>query len=225
LEDGGIYRDSNLLVSAGIAEPARSLLRPLHSVSLISESIVTELKVVFRDPHRFVGLLASNLPKRGAYFMRLLVISACVGTLLELYRAVPLFQFAVRCCLGRYETEKQRSQAIGPFKPLCVVDKFYFSRIQARILLYFMVLFVYSSISPVVNWMCLIFFLFLGSVYRHQFVFNYPKTPDSGGEMWLMFVAVLLACMVRLVKHRVELDHLLLLTGDCSNHAVGRLRA
>ena len=128
--------------------------------------------------------------------MRLLIVSACIGTLVELYRAVPLIQCAIRFCLGHRATEKQRNEAIGPFKPLSVVDKFYFSRIQARILLYFMVLFVYSSISPVVNWMCLVFFLFLGSVYRHQFIFNYPKTPDGGGHMWIMFMAVILACMV-----------------------------
>lgn len=157
---------------------------------------MVELEKLYNNPSEFISLLATKLPERGAYFMRLLIVSASVGSLLELHRAVPLIQFAIRLSLGHQQTEKQRSEAIGPFKPLCVVDKFYFSRIQARILLYFMVLFVYSSISPIVNWLCVLFFLLHGSVYRHQFIFNYPKTPDSGGQMWLMFMAVILACMV-----------------------------
>jgi Calcium-dependent channel, 7TM region, putative phosphate len=153
---------------------------------------------VYDNPHEFVQLLARNLPRQDAYFMQLLTVSTCIGSLLELSRVVPLFQAAVRTLLlGRNDlTEKQKRQPIGPFLPLCVVDKIYFSRLQARFLLYFMVLFVYSTISPLINWFCCIFFLFLGSVYRHQFIYNYPNTPDSGGVMWLMFMAVVLACIV-----------------------------
>jgi hypothetical protein len=173
-------------------------LSPNNSVSLISGSITKKIEAVFDDPHEFVRLLARNLPKQDAYFMQLLTVSTCIGTLFELFRVVPLFQAAVRTLLlGRNDlTEKQRRQGIGPFKPLCVVDKIYFSRIQARFLLYFMVLFVYSTLSPLVNWFCCFFFVFLGSVYRHQFIFNYPNTPDSGGVMWLMFMAVVLVCIV-----------------------------
>lgn len=168
----------------------------MFSVSLISGSVVENISTFFSAPLKFSRLLAEELPDRGAFFMSLLIVSTCVGTLIELFRVVPLCQSVVRACVGRRLTEKERCQKVGPFKPLCVVDKIYFSRIQARFLLYFMVLFVYSSISPLVNWFCVIFFLFLGSVYRHQFVMNYPSKPDSGGKMWIMFIATLLACCV-----------------------------
>lgn len=168
----------------------------VFSVTLISESVVDKVGNVFKDPKEFVALLSEELPARGVYFMQLLVASTCIGTLVELFRVVPLIQSAVRAHVGRRLTEKERKEQVGPFRPLCVVDKIYFSRVQARFLLYFMVLFVYSSISPLVNWFCCLFFLFLGSVYRYQFVFNYPSTPDSGGQIWLMFIAVLLSCIV-----------------------------
>jgi hypothetical protein len=128
--------------------------------------------------------------------MQLLVVSTCVGTLVELFRVVPLLYSLGRTHIGRRLTEKERNQAVGLLKPLSIVDKIHYSRLQARYLLYFMVMFVYSTISPLTNWFCVFFFLFLGSVYRYQFVFNYPNTPDTGGEIWLTFMRVILACIV-----------------------------
>ena len=128
--------------------------------------------------------------------MQLLIVSTCVGTLLELFRVVPLVYSIGRAHIGRRLTKKERNQKVGPLKPLSFVAKIYFSRLQSTYLLYFMVLFVYSTISPLVNWFCLFFFAFVGSVYRYQFVFNYPNTPDSGGKIWLYFMKVLFACIV-----------------------------
>lgn len=157
---------------------------------------MTGLGTVLANPAQLIDLLASHLPEQSAYFMSLLIVSTCVGTMVELLRIVPLSQFVGRLLIGRRLTEKERNQNCGILKPRSVVDKFYFSRVQARFVLYFMVLFVYSSVSPLVNWFCMFFFLFLGSVYRHQFVYNYPGTPDSGGQIWLSFMHVLLACVV-----------------------------
>lgn len=91
---------------------------------------------------------------------------------------------------------KERNTPIGFLRPLAFARKFHFARVQARHVLYFMVLFVYSTISPLICWFCFVFFLLLRSVYRHQFVFNFPSSPDSGGEVWLYFMHVLLACIL-----------------------------
>lgn len=128
--------------------------------------------------------------------MQLLIVSTTVGTLNELFRVVPIFYSIVRAHIGRRLTNKERNEKVGMFRALSNVDKCYYSRLHSAYLLYFIVLYVYTTISPLVNWFCLIFFCFVGSVYRHQFVFNYPNTPDSGGKIWLQFMEVLLACMV-----------------------------
>ena len=141
-------------------------------------------------------LLAKALPGRSGYFMQLLIVSTCIGTLVELFRVVPTLQSAFRANLGRRLTLKERNQTIGILRPLSSIDKIYFSRLQSRYLLYFMVMFVYSTISPLMNWFCMVLFLFCGSVYRYQFVFNYPNTPDSGGVVWLYFMRVLLVCII-----------------------------
>jgi len=36
----------------------------------------------------------------------------------------------------------------------------------------------------------------MGSAYLHQFVFIYPKNPDSGGKLWTKFIRYLLVCML-----------------------------
>ena len=123
-------------------------------------------------------------------------MSTCVGPLLELFRVIALVQSVARANLGRRLTEKERNRKVGFLRPLSGVDKIYFSRLQGRFQLYFLILFVYTVITPIVNWFCLVMFLVVGSVYRYQFVFNYPNTPDSGGTIWLYGVRVLFACLV-----------------------------
>jgi len=165
-------------------------------VTLLSGTIFEELESILENPQNFIKFLAVELPKQSAYFIQLLIVSTCAGTLVELFRVVPVFQWFARSFIGRRLTEKERNQKCGPLHPLSLVYKFYFSRVQARFLLYFMVLFVYSTISPLVNWFCLFFFLLLKSVYLHQFLFNFPNIPDTGGEIWLYFMHVLLICVV-----------------------------
>lgn len=66
----------------------------------------------------------------------------------------------------------------------------------AQVVLYFTVQFVYAVIAPITSIVLAFCFLFLGSAYRHQFVFIYPTRPDSGGMLWASFVKILLVCML-----------------------------
>ena len=169
----------------------------LHfSVSLISGSVVQELADILESPADFIALLANTLPQQSVFFMQLLIVSTCLGTLNELFRVIPIFYSVVRAHIGWRLTEKELKQKAGMFRALSNVDKCYFSRLHSAYLLYFIVMFVYSTISPLVNWFCLIFFCFVSSVYRHQFIFNYPNSPDSGGKIFLPFLDCLLACMI-----------------------------
>jgi calcium permeable stress-gated cation channel len=154
------------------------------------------LESLAENPNQVIQILARALPGQSGYFMQLLIVSTCIGSLMELFRVVPLVQSVLRANLGRRLTQKERNRRVGILRPLSNVDKIYFSRVQSRYLLYFMVMFVYSMISPLINWFCVFLFLFASCVYRYQFVFNYPNTPDSGGTVWLYFVRVILACMV-----------------------------
>lgn len=58
-----------------------------------------------------------------------------------------------------------------------------------------MVLLVYSVISPITNFVVAFCFVYMGSIFRHQFIYIYPARSDSGGKMWINFIRVLVSCM------------------------------
>ena len=79
--------------------------------------------------------------------------------------------------------------------PLCRTLSVDVSFVSLQVL-YFMVLFVYSVISPLTNFIMAFVFLALGTILRHQFVYVYPTTPDSGGKIWIGFIRIIISCMI-----------------------------
>jgi hypothetical protein len=59
-----------------------------------------------------------------------------------------------------------------------------------------MIFLVYSCIAPLVSFVIGLCFAVLGALFRHQFVYNYGKKPDSGGLLWLNFTRVLTSCLL-----------------------------
>lgn len=59
-----------------------------------------------------------------------------------------------------------------------------------------MVLFVYSTMAPLVNFFLAACFLLMGSGYRYQIMCNYPKDPDSGGLLFVGFIQIIQTCML-----------------------------
>lgn len=59
-----------------------------------------------------------------------------------------------------------------------------------------MVLLVYAVMSPITAFVLGFCFFYMESAYRHQFVYIYPATSDSGGKMWTKFINILLVCML-----------------------------
>ena len=64
------------------------------------------------SPKDFVALLGAALPEQSAFFMQLLIVSTCVGTLVELFRVTPLLYSIGRAHIGRRLTEKERNQKV-----------------------------------------------------------------------------------------------------------------
>lgn len=59
-----------------------------------------------------------------------------------------------------------------------------------------MVLLVYACISPLVGFILAFCFVVLAGLYRHQFVYIYNPFPDSGGQLWIQFIRLILSCML-----------------------------
>jgi hypothetical protein len=87
--------------------------------------------------------------------------------------------------------------------PILKETQLLFSSVEALLtfpyhmqLLFFMVLLVYSVISPLTNFVLGFFFLVLNTLFRHQFIFIYPSVSDSGGKIWMGATRILINCMI-----------------------------
>lgn len=59
-----------------------------------------------------------------------------------------------------------------------------------------MILLVYAVISPLVCFITFGCFLFIGTLFRHQFVYIYQAKPDSGGKLYISFIRTLIVCIL-----------------------------
>ena len=82
-------------------------------------------------------------------------------------------------------------------RPLSDPMEFELSFNMAQIcVLYFVVLLVYQAIAPLTSFVLALCFRVSRTAYLHQFIYIYPKTRDSGGNVWTAFIRILLAIML-----------------------------
>lgn len=166
-------------------------------ISLIaSGDLVAELTYYFQNPAELVTLLAQKLPSKYTYFIQLIVISAVVGLGTELLRVGPVITASLRSCIGPNLTEKERNTQWKFLRPISIPPDFPHASALAQIVLATMVMYVYTVVSPITNIVLLVVFLLIGSGYRHQFIYIYQPSPDSGGKLWLRFVRITMVCMI-----------------------------
>ena len=171
-------------------------LFPQFFVSAISGSIAAELQNMINEPDQFINFLANALPAQSNYFLQILVVALVVTMGFEMLRVMPLTLALVRKFVGPRLTEKERTKAWKWFNPLEEPCKFEHANVSGSVVLYFMVFFVYSCLAPVSSFFLLVMFYMMETGYRYQFYNNYPPTPDSGGQHWIGFFHILLACMI-----------------------------
>lgn len=166
-------------------------------VSAISGGVYAELTKMLEKPREMVDLLANSLPTRGTYFVQIVLVTTFLGQGLELLRVYPLAIAFARSKIGPNLTEKERNTPFREFlRPLSDPQEFEHAEVFANVVLYFMVIFVYAIISPIINYFMVLCFLVMGSGYRYQFIANYPSTNDSGGKLFSGFMTICLVCMV-----------------------------
>lgn len=165
-------------------------------VSAISGGIMAELNSILKRPSSFIDLLANSLPAQSTYFVQIILVTTFFGQALELLRVYPLGMAWLRRRVGPNLTEKERNTTYMELHPLADPMEFQHAEVFGQTILYFMVMFVYSTLAPMVNYFLAFCFLIMGSGYRHQFVYNYPKNPDSGGKLWSGFIGIALTCML-----------------------------
>ena len=164
-------------------------------VANISGSIVGALSQIFDNPADIVEWLAATLPPKSTFYIQLVLIATVIGLGYELLRLTAWVQAWLRGQLGPNLTEKEKSNTWKGLRPLADPRDFFHARVFADTTLYLMVAFVYTTIAPLTCYVLAFCFLVQGAGYRHQFIYIYSTSPDSGGKLWTKFVTITLVCM------------------------------
>mmetsp|Transcript_53547 Transcript_53547/g.62574 ORF Transcript_53547/g.62574 Transcript_53547/m.62574 type:complete len:486 (-) Transcript_53547:214-1671(-) len=166
-------------------------------VSAITGSILGVLEELKDDAiNVIVNLLAGSLPDQATYFMQYVIIQTTLGTALELLRIMPLIESSIRSRTGPNLTQKERDSVWMGLHPVSSPKEFDYATFLSERILYFMVVFVYNPLSPVTCFIVAINFLISTAVYRHQFIFIYPPTNDTGGKLFPTAMNFLLSSIV-----------------------------
>lgn len=123
------------------------------------------------------------------------MINLVCGMGFECLRVFPLLQVRIRETFGPHLTEKERNRMWNGLRPLSDPRNFFHARSFANLVLYLMVLFVYTTIAPISCYVLAFCFLASGAANRNQFFYIYSTNPDSGGMLWMIFVDIALSCM------------------------------
>eukprot|EP00522_Entomoneis_paludosa_P010249 CAMPEP_0172440364 /NCGR_PEP_ID=MMETSP1065-20121228/1000_1 /TAXON_ID=265537 /ORGANISM="Amphiprora paludosa, Strain CCMP125" /LENGTH=974 /DNA_ID=CAMNT_0013189155 /DNA_START=177 /DNA_END=3101 /DNA_ORIENTATION=- len=164
-------------------------------VSAISGSVIQAINAILADWSQIIDLLANALPAQGTYFMQILLVSTTTSAGMELLRPIPIASAALRTYIGPNLTEKERNKSYMGLRPLCDPKEFEHADYTSQLVLYFMCLFVFAVISPILPVITAFCFAFMGAMFRQQFIHIYPKFPDSGGKLWANFIQIMLSCM------------------------------
>jgi len=164
-------------------------------VSAVSGSIFTALQDIIDDPLSTVDLLATSLPAQASYFMQILLVQTFIGVGVELLRIGPVVVAFIRGKVGPSLTDEERNATWLGLRPFSDPAPFLHAIKLYRFVLYFMVLFVYSCMSPIVSYIALLCFGLLTMCYRNQFVYCYPFK-ETGGKLWGEFTNIMVVAML-----------------------------
>jgi len=112
-------------------------------------------------------------------------------------RVYPLgMAFLRRYVVGPRLTAKERKKTWNMISTLQEPPDFAHADLLAQVMLFFVVFFVYATISPITSVFMFFCFLICETGYRYHIIHNIPPDPDSGGKLWQGFVHVLMVAML-----------------------------
>lgn len=100
------------------------------------------------------------MPMKATFFITYIMVDGWAGIAAEILRLVPLIMFHVKNTF-LVKTEQDREQAMD-------AGSINFAVTEPRIQLYFLLGFVYSTVTPIILPFIIIFFAFSYVVFRHQ---------------------------------------------------------
>lgn len=141
-------------------------------------------------------MLANSLPQQAIYFVQILLVSCFLGQTVELLNLGRVAVAKIRSWFGPTLSEKERNTPWMGLITLVEPWEMMFGIILGLAVLYFMVTFVYSAMTPITNYFLCLCFTLLKIGWTNQFIYVYPPIKDSGGRLWIGFVSIVIICML-----------------------------
>lgn len=171
------------------------LVIQIFFVQMLSGTIIGQLQLMVQNPTMIIELMAEAIPNQAQSFMQYCIVQTALELGFEMIRSTDIAKAWARSVLGPTLTDAERAKPWLFFDPLSVPECEYFS-IQALLVLFFMILFTYSVMSPVTSVVVGISFFLFSLCYRHQLIYVYTKTKDSGGKLFSDFVGLAISCIL-----------------------------
>ena len=187
---------SGVVASSVFVKLAAFMIIQTFFVSAISGSLMQAISDIIDDWTEIIDLLANSLPAQSTYFHQIALVTTTMNTVFELPRLVAIITSFIRSKVGPNLTEKERNRIFMGLRPMSDPTPFLHPKFTSQLVLYYMIMMVYTVIAPITPVITGGVFLFIWSMYKHQFVHNYPVGTDSGGKLYANFIQVILTCML-----------------------------
>ena len=201
-----------MLSGSIISEIQNFIDDPMSIITLLAEAlpqqgayIIVDLKLVLQLVlflvHRYLTVyihspISIDYIHPAQSFMQYVIVQTALNLGLELMRGIEILKAWIRGLIGPNLTEAERGKPWFSLEPLSVVPEMEFADLQGTLILYYMILFCYSVMSPftsIVLW-CAFGLFSLGC--RHHLFYLYGKSNDSGGQLFGDFVSLAIACII-----------------------------
>lgn len=159
-------------------------------VSVLGASVVDAIFAIIGQPAAIFTILGTSLPGTASYFMTLMVVKTFQALAFELSRLWSLFLYALRST-GNARALGERD-ILHRDRP----DWFSYAVTYPAFLMSAVVGYCFECICPLVQLFCCLYFVLGYVVYKHQLIYAYAKTSESGGEYFFIAFNRTLTAMV-----------------------------
>lgn len=144
-------------------------------VVTISGSVLGVLDTIIENPGEIVDLLGRSLPGVAVFFTNYVLLQGLSLFPLELLRVGPLILSFWKP--GRAKTQRELMEGLDPS------DARYYI-LYPKQLVVFVICLTYSTISPLILPIAVVYYSLAYLVYRHQILYVYMPKSESGGVAW-----------------------------------------
>ncbi|CAM6101640.1 unnamed protein product [Calypogeia fissa] len=144
--------------------------------NVVAGTAAEQLKLFIKSPTSIPNVLGKAIAQRATFFITYIMVDGWTNNAAELVRVKPflLYHFKV-ATMVRTEEDRDRATPVGSIRYTVAVP---------RLGLYFLLGFVYSTISPLILPFIIIYLLAAYVVYRNQVVHAYDQKYESAGAYW-----------------------------------------